>query len=169
MYGLTTYTPDYKSGGTEIIGLQIWWNWIRWNWGWETISWNAMNHHLRRKSFKTCASSFETCESFKTCESFDDVMNHHLRRDESRLYVVYYVCLLYLFRHRSIYSFLIEVYLHPPLKYIFFRHRSISPIFVDKFPHKRVTSLHRLATGSASPGSAIRGHWEWSSGGFGSR
>ena len=57
MYGLTyspdcksglTYTPDYKSGGTGIIGLQIQWNWIRWNWGWKTISGNAMNHHLRR-------------------------------------------------------------------------------------------------------------------------
>ena len=53
---------------------------------------------------------------------------NHLRRDESRLYVVYYIYLLYLFRHRSIYSFLIEVYLHPPLKYIFFRHQSITPI-----------------------------------------
>ena len=42
----------------------------------------------------------------KRNETFDDVMIH-LRRDESRLYVVYYVCMLYLFRHRSIYSFLI--------------------------------------------------------------
>ena len=66
-------------------------------------------------------------ESFKTCESFDDVMNH-LRRDESRLYVVYYVCLLYLFCHRGIYSFTIEVYLHLPLKYIFLWHRSITSI-----------------------------------------
>ena len=75
-------------------------------------------------------------ESFKTCESFDDVMNH-LRRDESRLYVVYYVCMLYLFRHRSIYSFTIEVYLHLSSKYIFFRHRSITPclflILLDTF------------------------------------
>ena len=103
-----------------------------------------MNHHLRRKSFKTCASSFETCESFKTCESFDDVMNHHLRRDESRLYVVYYVCLLYLFRHRSIYSFLIEVYLHPPLKYIFFRHRSITPIAEAVHYHVLKLLIHPL-------------------------
>ena len=134
-YGLTyspdcrsglTYTPDYKSGGTGIIGLQIWWNWIRWNWGWKTISGNAMNHHLRRDNHLMWFIWWRD-ESFKTCESFDDVMNH-LRRDESRLYVVYYVCLLYLFRHRSIYSFLIEVYLHLPLKYIFLWHRSITSI-----------------------------------------
>ena len=64
-----------------------------------------MNHHLRR--------------------------DNHLRRDESRLYVVYvvyYVCLLYLFCHRGIYSFTIEVYLHLPLKYIFLWHRSITSI-----------------------------------------
>ena len=129
-YGLTyspdcrsglTYTPDYKSGGTGIIGLQIWWNWIRWNWGWETISGNAMKH-LRRKSLKTWN------HHLRRDESFDDVMNH-LRRDKSRLYVVYYVCLLYLFRHRSIYSCYIcsaiEVYIHSWLKYIFICHRSI--------------------------------------------
>ena len=104
-----------------------------------------MHHHLRRD------------ESFKTCESFDDVMNH-LRRDKSRLYVVYMFVISVL---PSKYIFIGgRRYLLSPSKYIFIRHRNISPIFVDKFPHKRVTSLHRLATGSASPGSAIRGHWE---------
>ena len=131
-YGLThspdckfglTYTPDYKSGGTEIIRLQIRWNWIWWNWGWETISWNAMNHHLRRKSFKTCASSFETWWIIW------DVINH-----VSTLFI----CLLYLFRHRSIYSFLIEVYLHLSSKYIFFRHRSITPIAEMALPRSKI-------------------------------
>ena len=74
MYGLThspdcksglTYTPDYKSGGTGIIGLQIRWNWIRWNWGWETISGNAMKHlrrdnHLMWFIWWRDESSFET-------------------------------------------------------------------------------------------------------------
>ena len=125
-YGLTyspdcksglTYTPDYKSGGTGIIGLQIWWNWIRWNWGWETISWNAMNHHLRRKSFKTCASSFETWwiiiwrdESFETWWIIWDVINH-----VSTLFI----CLFVIFV--------------PPSKYIFIPDWSISSSVIEVY------------------------------------
>ena len=122
MYGLT-FSPDCKSGGTGIIGLQIWWNWIRWNWGWETISWNAMNHHLRRESFKTCASSFETWwiiiwrdESFETWWIIWDVINH-----VSTLFI----CLLYLFRNRSIYSLAVED--------ISYRHRSISSSGIEVY------------------------------------
>ena len=88
----------------------------------------GMENDLRKRNESFDVNHLGRDESFKTCESFDDVMNHHLRRDESRLYVVYYVCMLYLFRHRGIYSFTIEVYLHLPSKYIFFRHRSITSI-----------------------------------------
>ncbi len=132
MYGLThspdcksglTYTPDYKSGGTGIIGLEIWRNWIRWTWGWETISGNAMNHLMWIIWWR----------------------DNHLRRDESfetwwiTSLRCLYVCLLYLFCHRGIYSFTIEVYLHLSSKYIFFRHRSITPI--AKAAHCHVLKL----------------------------
>ena len=125
-YGLThspdckfglTYTPDYKSGGTGIIGLQIQWNWIRWNWGWKTISGNAMNHlmwiiwwrdnHLRRD------------ESFETWWIIWDVMNH-----VSTLFICLFVIFVppsrYIFIPGwSISSSVIEVYILSASKYNF--------------------------------------------------
>ena len=102
-----------------------------------------MNHRLRRKSLKTWNHHLRR--------------DNHLRRDESRLYVVYYVCLLYLFRHRSIYSFLIEVYLHLPSKYIFFRHRSITPIAEAVHYHVLKLLIHPLKKTSMLEGIASFG------------
>ena len=113
MYGLT-YTPDYKSGGMGIIGLQIRWNWIRWNWGWETISWNTMKH-LRRDNHLMWIIWWRD-ESFGTWWIIWDVINH-----VSTLFI----CLLYLFRNRSIYSLAVED--------ISYRHRSISSSGIEVY------------------------------------
>ena len=101
----------------------------------------------------------------KRNETFDDVMIH-LRRDESRLYVVYYVCMLYLFRHRSIYSFLIEVYLHLSSKYIFFHHRSITPIaeaILSCSKINRSGPQKASGFGENAPGGGLGSEIEWAS------